>query len=407
MGRTTGHRGRLIRLGALVAVLVPVPTLLAPGVAAFVPHDFAPPSWIVSVGDSYISGEGGRWAGNASSPAHVDALGPNAYADSNSAYPVAGCDRSTSAEVFIGTARGQNLACSGAGTATVPYSPRSPFKPGLDFYDDHAGHIGQALALEQFAAGHHVSAVVVSIGGNDFDFASIVEDCVSDYLLSPSFWKNHCDDDGAVRAAVSSTTVRTVSDRITTGLRNLAQALAADGYDPADYTLIVQTYPSPLAPGAAIRYPESGLARQTVGGCGFWNADADYADNTIVPTINSAVRAAVSASGLPDVQVLDVADLFDGHRLCENTDHKLQETDLSSWRSPGAADLSEWVVNIRTVSALAGPYTIQESLHPNYWGQLALRNCLRQAYDSADRGGRCVPAGPGMNAHGEPRALLR
>ena len=53
------------------------------------------------------------------------------------------------------------------------------------------------------------------------------------------------------------------------------------------------------------------------------------------------------------------------------------------------------------VSTLFGPYQLQETLHPNYWGQLALRNCVRQAYNGgAPRGGTCTIAGTGLN---EPR----
>ena len=52
-------------------------------------------------------------------------------------------------------------------------------------------------------------------------------------------------------------------------------------------------------------------------------------------------------------------------------------------------DETEWINQIRTVTTIgSSPYYIQESLHPNYWGQLALRSCLRQAYDNcAVRGG--------------------
>jgi hypothetical protein len=38
--------------------------------------------WVVSLGDSAISGEAGRWAGNTNnSQAGIDALGPTAYSD--------------------------------------------------------------------------------------------------------------------------------------------------------------------------------------------------------------------------------------------------------------------------------------------------------------------------------------
>ena len=77
-----------------------------------------------------------------------------------------------------------------------------------------------------------------------------------------------------------------------------------------------------------------------------------------------------------------------------------------AWRPgsrPGAVDNSEWVEQIRTVSTVFGPYYVQESLHPNYWGQLALRNCVRQAYNGgAVQGGTCTRTGNGLTAAGEP-----
>ena len=107
---------------------------------------------VVSVGDSAISGEAGRWAGNTNgSPANVDALGPTAYYDAGSGEAIHGCHRSKASEIGI-FAASANLACSGARTYTQAFSSGSDFKPGLDFYDDGAGHIGQAKALQQYAA---------------------------------------------------------------------------------------------------------------------------------------------------------------------------------------------------------------------------------------------------------------
>ena len=94
--------------------------------------------------------------------------------------------------------RSANLACSGARTYTQPFSSGSDFKPGLDFYDDGAGHIGQAKALQQYAATHNVKMVVVLIGANDYGFADIVQQCVIDWLTSPSWWKNYCHDDASM-----------------------------------------------------------------------------------------------------------------------------------------------------------------------------------------------------------------
>ena len=364
-------------------------------------------AWAVSLGDSYISGEAGRWAGNSNDSSQTDALGPTAYDDAGNAEAIPGCHRSKSAEIGFGTINSANLACSGAETASDPYASGSDFKPGLDFYNDGAGHIGQALALQNFAASHRVSLVAVSIGGNDFKFAPIVEDCVEDFLTSPSWWKNYCDDDSSVTSNFTAANVAAVQAKIAGALHNVNTAMADDGYATGDYSIVLQTYPSPMPAGAGDRYPESGYTRQTTGGCGFYNADLNYADATLVPTINNAVRAGATQSGLPNIKIMDVTGLFTGRRLCETGVHKLQETSLANWRSPSAVDQSEWIENIRTVTAIVGPYYIQESLHPNYWGQLALRSCLRQAYNNgAIRSGTCTRSGTGLDSLGEPNVSL-
>ncbi len=133
--------------------------------------------WTASVGDSFISGEAGRWAGNTDeSSSKTDALGSTAYYDNagGTGESIAGCHRSKSAEVYIGGGvSGENLACSGAKTYTS--TEGSTFKPGIDFYNS-GGKEGQALMLQHFAATHNVKLVALSIGGNNFNFAGIVHD---------------------------------------------------------------------------------------------------------------------------------------------------------------------------------------------------------------------------------------
>ncbi|MBL0705932.1 hypothetical protein [Sinomonas cellulolyticus] len=111
---------------------------------------------------------------------------------------------------------------------------------------------------------------------------------------------------------------------------------------------------------------------------------------------------AVAQSGLANVKTVDLASAFTGRRLCENTVGLLEEKGLTSWTQPGAVDSTEWVNQIRTASTATSDYYIQESLHPNYWGQLALRSCLRQAYNGgAPKGGTCTRSGTGL-VGGEP-----
>jgi hypothetical protein len=401
--------GVLLLLAALLSTLASgaVPGLPVPAARADGPGVGTP--YVVSVGDSYISGEAGRWAGSSNtSSSYADALGSTAYWDTSTGEAVERCHRSRSAEVFIGAGTlGKNLACSGAKAATD--ASGSYFKPGLDFYDDGAGNIGQAKALQQFAATHNVKLVVVSIGGNDFNFAGIVQSCVTDWLTSPSWYKDYCYDDSSVTANFTSANTSAVRSRIAAGFTNLRTAMRNAGYADSAWTLLVQTYPSPIPRSTGFRYAETGYTRQNTGGCGFWNADANWANDTALPTINSTVKGAITASGLTNTRTLDLSSAFNGRRLCENTVGLYEEKGLTSWTQAGAVDKTEWVNQIRTVSTCcsSSPYYIQESLHPNYWAQLATRSCVRQAWNGgAPRSGTCTIAGTGL-VGGEPRMLLQ
>jgi hypothetical protein len=363
---------------------------------------------IATVGDSYISGEAGRWAGNSNgSSSSIDALGSTGYYDnaSNSAETISGCHRSKSAEVFVGGGvNGVNFACSGAKTAS---SLGSSWKPGLDFYDDGAGHQGQAKLLQAYAASHNIRQVSVSIGGNDFNFASVVQTCVQDWLLSPSWWKDYCNDDSSVTANFTAANVAAQRAKIKNAILNVRTAMVNAGYADSQYAITVQDYESPIPNGSGFRYGESGYTRQNTGGCGFWNGDANWANATALPTINNAVKGAAADTGLSNIRILELQSAFNGRRLCENTVGLLEEKGLSSWTNAGAADKTEWINQIRTVSTVFGPYEVQESLHPNYWGQKALRNCVRKAYNGgAPRSGTCTVSGTGLNALGEPNMAL-
>jgi hypothetical protein len=343
---------------------------------------------VVALGDSAISGEAGRWAGNTNG-SYTRVLA-GAYNDS-----IAGCHRSTSAEVYIGVTA-LNLACSGAQTTT--HTSDGNFKPGLDFYNDGAGHKGQALMLQEYAASHPVNTVVVLIGANNYGFADIVETCVLDWLTSPSWWKNYCQDDSNITAMFTASNIAKVTAAVKTGFANVRAAAP-------NATIIAQLYSSPIPKSTGFRYGETGYTRQSTGGCGVWNKDANWANDTVVTTLNNTIKNAVA--GMPNVKLLDTSAALNGRRLCENTVGLLEERGIATWQSPGAADNTEWVSQIRTTSTIFGPYQLQEDGHPNYWGQLALRNCLRQAYNNgAPRSGTCTH-GTGLNANGEPNMTLQ
>jgi hypothetical protein len=363
---------------------------------------------IVALGDSAISGEAGRWAGNTNdSSSKVDALGSTAYWDTASGEAIRGCHRSKSAEVYIGGGvQGANLACSGARTATS--AGGSDFKPGIDFYSDSSGRVGQARALQTYAGSHNVRAVVLLIGANNYGFADIVQQCVTDWLTSPSFWPNYCNDDSGIKSRFTAARVAAETTNVAGAMVNVRTAMRAAGYVDTAWTLLVQTYSSPVPRGSGFRYSQSGFTRQTVGGCGIWNRDADWANDTVVATFNNTLRNAAVQSGLVNYKILDMTDALVGRRLCENTVGLLEEVGIPSWTSAGAVDRTEWVSQIRTVSAIFPPYQIQEDGHPSYWGQLALRNCLRQAYASAApfRSTLTCNRGLGLNSAREPNMSL-
>ncbi len=389
----------------LLAVLAAV--CVAPAAASADGPGIGAPT-VVSVGDSAISGEAGRWAGNTNnSSSLVDALGSTAYWDTSTGEAIPGCHRSKAAEILIsGGVTGKNLACSGARTYTQPFSSGSDFKPGLDFYDDGAGHVGQAKALQDYAVTHNVKMVVALIGANNYGFADIAQTCVLDWYFSPSWWPNYCYDDASVSSRFTASNQATITAQDAGAFQNLRTAMRNAGYADSQWKLLVQTYASPIPPGALFRYSQSGYTRQTTGGCGVWNKDADWANNTAVTAMNNSAKNGLAQSGVTNSAVLDFSQLLVGRRLCENTVGLLEEKGVSSWTAPGASDKTEWVSQIRTSSTLFGPYQLQEDLHPSYWGQLAERNCVRQAYNGGSpRGGTCVH-GTGLNTSGEPNTTL-
>jgi hypothetical protein len=397
-----GNAGRSVVVAMALALVLCAPAAAdGPGVGT--------PA-VVTLGDSAISGEAGRWAGNTNGdPARVDALGPTAYWDTPSGESIAGCHRSKAAEAFIGDGvLGYNLACSGATTATHGTGAGENFKPGIDFYSDAQGRKGQALALQELAATRNVKAVVVMIGANNYGFADIVTRCVANWLTSPSWLRNYCSDDSDMTSRFTPARIAAETANVRDALLRVRDAMTNAGYGASQYTILAQTYWSPLPRGAQIRYPETGWSRQSVGGCGVWNRDADWANDTVVPALNATTRNAAAATGLANVKVLDMQTALNGRRLCENTVGLLEEQGVSSWTSPGAVDRTEWVEQIRTTTTILGPYQLQEASHASYWGQLAMRNCLRLAYDGGMvRGGACVRVANGLTSRGEPQMGLQ
>jgi hypothetical protein len=162
-----------------------VALVLAPAAA----HADAPAA-VVTLGDSYISGEAGRWLGNSpnvaldrdgTDRACVFTLGLCTAYDDSRVYvdgsAATGCHRSDVAEVLsaqLPVGRRLNIACSGAVSQNLLRSSSG----GTTAH----GEPPQADQLLPLATTHRIRMVVVSVGGNDLGFASIVTECFTAYV---------------------------------------------------------------------------------------------------------------------------------------------------------------------------------------------------------------------------------
>lgn len=329
------------------------------------------------MGDSYISGESGRWMGNSngyfSVPRNSQAQersdrGEKTYWDKGNSESHPGCHRSDRSEIdFGGPINSINLACSGATTADIQIGSM------------------QLTELAQAAHDHHVELVALSIGGNDVGFGSITEACVQDYILSAKFWRNMCMDDSNVQSKLDAAHLENVRQSIAKSIGAIITTMRDAGVPDDQWSLIVQNYPSPVPSSGSVRYEEGGINRITQGGCPLSDRDLDWVNDTALPLINTTVKDAATQSESAygkTIHVLDVTHAFNGRRLCETDTRLVEETSSPSQ----LVDVAERVSQIRLLPAIdtSSPYAMQEALHPNYFGQAALRHCLRQAWNDGN-----------------------
>ena len=367
--------GRWFLPGTTVAVTV-AGLLAAPSSAMAAPQGHGhghKPTAVVSLGDSYISGEGARWKGNSADPApgHQGTdRGPAVYGDT----VANGCHRSDVAEIVsarLPVRKSINLACSGARTVNVLRASAG----GVAF----KGEAPQNDRLATVARANDVKLVVLSIGGNDLGFSSIVGACVAAYLYGtpPCSTSQQAGVDArlpGVAAAVTAT------------VQDVRATMAAAGYAARDYRFVLQSYPNSIPAAGKNRYSGTAPdARASVGGCPFLDVDADWSRDSLSPALTGMLAGVAEGTG---VQFLDLSGAFRGHELCAATARQ------STGRPRSAT--SEW---FRFVD-LAGQGDSAESLHPNYFGQKALGRCLALAMlTPRSVGCRAVPGLPTWAVH--------
>ncbi|KOG25155.1 MULTISPECIES: GDSL-type esterase/lipase family protein [Streptomyces] len=316
------------------------------------------PTAVVAMGDSYISGEAGRWLGNSltnsGSRNGTDRAWTGSGYDPSRVYgsTAGGCHRSDTAEVkSAGPVASSliNLACSGATTKNVIRASQGG--------QAYKGESPQADQLAAVAAANDVELIALSIGGNDLGFADIIATCAKDYIV----WYSYCHDDQ--QAEVDAKIDGVMAD-VATSVDEIRAVMTAAGYAASDYRIVLQSYPSPIPRAADNRYGESGWTRTNTGGCPFWNADSDWARDSLVPQLANRLKGVAAAKG---VQFMDLRDALQGREVCAKASKQVSST------VPASATTSEWA---RWIDSQSTQGLVQESMHPNAYGQQALGRCL-------------------------------
>jgi hypothetical protein len=353
---------------AIVVVLAAAAIALTVATSA----EGSPGTAIVSLGDSFISGEGGRWLGNGSEPfgtrsgtdraaTSCDGWGVCDYEPERiyGASEQSGCHRSDVAPIVSAPAPVEekvNLACSGAKVENL--------WPAAMGGRSHFGQAPQADALREVAQHDEVKMIVVTAGANDVGFGGLVAGCALDWARSSENAPDFCR--GSAQADVDAA-LPVMERGLRLALAGVRVTMASAGYSHSDYRLVVMGYSSPFPPGRWIRYPEAGWSRLNRGGCPIWNADADWAAKEGTVAIDAAMRRAAAAT---DAEFLDVQHALDGHQLCDSRASRVGP------RGPSPLS-AEWVRRLAFVQGSS-----RESLHPNAYGQRALGACIGLLYAS-------------------------
>ncbi len=358
-----------IRLLAVVGGLGA--SLVVPGAAPAYAGPGSATTAIVSMGDSFISGEAGRWQGNSTNyfgtrqgtdrAASCTWWGYCTY-DAHRVYGASydnGCDRSDVATVkSAGIAVNEkiNIACSGAQTVNIWRASQG----GQVF----KGEAPQADQLATIAAQKNVKLIVLTITANDVGFSDHVIDCTVAWTTSSASNPTYChpQEQAEIEAAMPA-----AQNGLRKSIDEIRAVMTGAGYSSAQYRLVIAGYSSPIPRGADNRYPESGWSRLDTGGCPFWNADSDWAKNVATPYIVDSMRTVAAEKG---VQFLDVRDALNNHEVCHRSSSQVNSG------SPSSA-VHEWV---RWLNSGCCAGDAQESLHPNAFGQRAIGKCLELVY---------------------------
>jgi hypothetical protein len=312
------------------------------------------PAAVVTIGDSTLSGEGG---GN--------------YAPGTNGENGNWCHRSPAAPVnqlrLPRSVTRINLACAGARATDLQVTP--------------GPEPSQTEQLGELARRYRITDVVVAVGANDDpDFIDTVNRCVE-------AWVRRAEEGCSAQLRESwPQHVAQMRPKVLAALNDIRRVLDEAGYTPESYSLILQSYASPVGPG--IRPELHGLS-----GCPFQTTDMTWIRDTGVPQLSAGLQAAARDAG---ARFLDLSRAGHGHEACTGD----PETAEGEWFTRLTVDWESLQDDSRA------PHAMQESFHPNAVGQAQFAGCLSEFMATGDRRAACLPDERG-DLHAVPESEAR
>ncbi|WP_346072603.1 GDSL-type esterase/lipase family protein [Saccharopolyspora thermophila] len=309
------------------------------------------PEAVVTLGDSTLSGEGGG---------HYVA-GTNGEHDN-------WCHRSPAAPInqlrLPPTVTRINLACSGAQAEMVGANP----PPG-------SAEGSQSKRLAELAQQYRITDVIVQIGANDDPgFSAVVNQCVE-------AWVRQAPDGcaGPLRTEWPQRVER-MKPKVLAALQDIRAAMDSAGYTPSSYSLVVQSYASPVGPAI---HPEL----QGLSGCPFLTTDLEWIRDTGVPQLAAGLR---DVARQVDARFLDLSRAGVGHEACTGN----PRTAEGEWFTRLTVDWQSLKDERRA------PHAMQESFHANAAGYAQFGRCLGEFLATEEPKAVCL-----ADEHGNLRAV--
>ncbi|KOX27558.1 hypothetical protein ADK67_14285 [Saccharothrix sp. NRRL B-16348] len=306
------------------------------------------PRAIVALGDSTMAGEG------------AGSYEPGTNGENGN-----WCHRSTKASVHktqvAGVDRVFNLACSGANSEQVGITDQLRNTEG-----------SQARQLAAIAREYRVSVVVVAVGANDDPrFADVLGACLRAWIERRTDCAKAMADEWKAR-------VERMTPKVERALRDVRRVLRDEGYTPRSYTLVLQSYAAPVAPGLPFDL-------QNLAGCPLRTGDLEWVRDQAVEQLSEGLRTAAKAV---EARFLDLAKAGEKREACMGGKKMDDE-----WFTRLTVDFDGLRDEARARHAL------QESFHPNDRGYEQFGRCMSEFLAMTAREASCVAGDDGnLNA---------